>query len=105
LGAVEQELANIDPKINLTGVTYGELVSDYNGIYAQFISWYGAFFGPNGLINLSVNEIQDGGVVYRFAANVSSLGLGEEVVDVERPNFLPIQFESIAEWISTKFLF
>jgi hypothetical protein len=103
LNTVEQELANFDPNINLTNVTYGELVSDYNTIYAQFISWYGTFFGPNGLIGLSVSEINDGGVVYRFVGNVSSLGLGLDVVDVERPNILPIQFESIAEWISTKF--
>ena len=103
LTTVEQELANFDPNINLTNVTYGELVSDYNTIYAQFISWYGTFFGPNGLIGLSVSEINDGGVVYRFVGNVSSLGLGLDVVDVERPNLLPIQFESIAEWISTKF--
>lgn len=103
LTTVEQELANFDPNLNLTNVTYGELVSDYNTLYAQFISWYGTFFGPNGLIGLSVSEINDGGVVYRFVGNVSSLGLGLDVVDVERPNILPIQFESIAEWISTKF--
>jgi hypothetical protein len=103
LNEVEQGLANIDPNLNLTNVTYGELVADSSAIYAQFVSWYGTFFGSNGLIQLSVSEIQDGGVVYRFNANLTSLNLGLDVVDVERPNILPIQFESIAEWISTKF--
>jgi hypothetical protein len=104
LGVIETSLANIDPNLNFTTVTYGELVADWNTVYGDFITWYGTFFGPNGLIHLSVNTIEDGQTpVYRFDANVTELGLGIDVVDVERPNFFPIQFESIAEWISTKF--
>jgi len=103
LNEVEQGLASIDPNINLTNVTYGELVADSHALYAQFVIWYGTFFGSNGLIKVTESQIQDGGVVYRFVANVTDLGFGLDVVDVERPNILPIQFESIAEWISTKF--
>jgi hypothetical protein len=101
LTSVEQALANIDPNLNLTNVTYGELAADFHTLYADFINWYGTFFGSNGLINVS--EIQDGGVVYRFTANVSSFNLGEDMVDVERPDIFPIQLASIADWISTKF--
>jgi hypothetical protein len=50
IGLIETDLANIDPNLNLTNVTYAELVADSHVLYAQFISWYGAFFGTNGLI-------------------------------------------------------
>jgi hypothetical protein len=53
LAAVEQQIANIDPNINLTNVTYGELVSDYNAIYSGLIQWYGTFFGTDGIITVN----------------------------------------------------
>jgi hypothetical protein len=57
LSAVEQELASVDPRLNFTGITYGELVTDYNQIYSAFVSWYNAFFGPNGLVTLHTNIV------------------------------------------------
>jgi hypothetical protein len=40
LGAAEQEIAALVPSLNFTGVTYGELVTDYHTVYSQFVSWY-----------------------------------------------------------------
>ena len=66
-------------------------MADSHKIYAKFVEWYGVFFGRNGLIHLKVDEIMDGVVVvYRFEANVTKLGYGIDVIDVERPNILPI---------------
>jgi len=60
VSTLEQELANVDPKLNFTGVTYGELVTDYSTVYSQFIAWYGQFFGANGSINVNTTTILDG---------------------------------------------
>jgi hypothetical protein len=74
LQTVEQGLASIDPNLNLTNVTYGELVTDYHNLYGQFVQWYGSFFGANGVIQLSERIVYDGVVpVYEFSANASEL--------------------------------
>jgi hypothetical protein len=103
VSTLEQELANVDPKLNFTGVTYGELVSDYNTVYSQFIAWYGQFFGPNGLINLNTTTILDGTTTL-FELELET-PIGNDVFAIEEPsvNSLMSQFESIAEWVSTKF--
>lgn len=105
LNVVEQGLANVDSKLNFTGVTYGELVTDYNTIYTQFVGWYNQFFGPEGLINGEQSTIQDGQTtVYEWSVQVPSMDVND-VLAIEQPAFnaLPAQFESIAEWITTKF--
>ena len=48
--SIEQDLLRIDPNLNLTNVTYAELVNDGQGFYGQFINWYGSFFGTNGTV-------------------------------------------------------
>jgi hypothetical protein len=48
--AIEQDLANVDPRLNFTGITLAELATDYNTLFTQFLSWYNTYFGPNGLI-------------------------------------------------------
>jgi hypothetical protein len=50
LTAIEQDLVNVDPALNFTGVTYAELVTDFSALYSNFITWYNTYFGPNGLI-------------------------------------------------------
>jgi len=53
LTAVEQEILAFDPQLNLTGLTYGELITDFNSIFTSFATWYNRFFGPDGLIHIS----------------------------------------------------
>jgi hypothetical protein len=88
LSAAEQEIAILVPGVNFTGVTYGELVTDYNTVYSQFVTWYNLFFGPNGLVTLNIETVQDGVVpVYEFVAS-SLLFNGTEVFAVEQPSVL-----------------
>jgi hypothetical protein len=103
VSTLENELANVDPKLNLTGVTYGELVTDYNTVYSQFIAWYGQFFGPNGLVDANTTTILDGTTkVFELELETP---IGNDVFAFEEPNVdsLLTQFESIASWVSTKF--
>lgn len=92
--------------IDLSGVTQGSLVTDYNQFYSSFIQWYNLFFGVDGLVSVNERVVHDGVVpVYEWTANVTSFegNEGADVFALERPFDVPVQFESIAEWISTKF--
>jgi hypothetical protein len=105
LNVVEQGLANVDSQLNFTNVTYGELVTDYNTIYTSFVGWYNQFFGPNGIVNGEQSTVQDGQTtVYEWSVQVPAFNVSD-VLAVEQPALfaLPAQFESIAEWITTKF--
>lgn len=92
--------------VDLSSVSYGDLVTEYKGAYQGFIEWYNLFFGVDGLVAVSQREVMDGSVpVYEFSGNITSFeeGEGAATFAVDRPFDLPTQLESIAEWISTKF--
>jgi hypothetical protein len=72
-------------------------------VYSQFIAWYGQFFGANGLINVNTTTILDG--TTKLIELELETPIGNDVFAFEEPSVdsLMTQFESIAEWVSTKF--
>jgi hypothetical protein len=92
LGVIEQQIANIDPNLNFANVSYGELLTDYNALHVDFVTWYGLFFGQDGLIGVNFVTIQDGVIpVDEWDFNVGALnGTGEDTFTVERPSIIPV---------------
>jgi len=101
LGALEQEILNIDPALNFTNVSYGELVTDYNAFYQQFLGWYNLYFGPNGRVN-EQNVLDGNTTLFEFNYTDPSLPQNRDVFALEEPLFIN-SFLSIVDWIGSKF--
>jgi len=89
----------------LTGVTYSELVNDYNQLYTQFLTWYNLFFGPNGLVNTQAFTVQDGSTTLNeFSVNATAFGVAD-VLAIETPTLATIvpEIGGIVDWIQVKF--
>jgi hypothetical protein len=100
-------VASYNPtSVDLSNVSYGDLITNYQGVYQEFINWYNLFFGADGLVAVNERSVMDGQTtVYEFSGNVTSFqgGEGAATFAVESPFSLPQQLESIAEWISSTF--
>jgi len=83
--------------LNFTNVTWGELVTDYHVIFAQFVTWYHNIFGPGGLVQTNfVTDIKDGSIpLFEIQANslkvFGSNGNGTFVLEDETPFNLQLE--------------